>query len=61
MPPDGFHEHTDERIRGRVREKDEIEAERVTVSERNRARQTGESPRNRFGGYLGWGYCGDVE
>jgi phosphohistidine phosphatase SixA len=50
VAPDGFHEHTDERIRGGVGEKDEIETERVTVSERYRARQTGEGPRNRFGG-----------
>jgi hypothetical protein len=58
---DGFHDDTDERIRGSVGEKDEIETERVTVSERYRASQTGECPRERFGGYLNWGYRVDVE
>lgn len=58
---DGFHDYADERVRGSVGEKDEIETERVTVSEGYRARQTGEGPRNRFGGYLNWGYRGDVE
>jgi hypothetical protein len=50
MLPDGFHDYTDERIRGSVRKKDEIETKRVTVSERYRARQTGEGPHKRFGG-----------
>jgi hypothetical protein len=58
---DGFDDHTDERIRGSVGKKDEIETERVTVSKRYRARQAGESPRNCFGGYLNWGYRVDVE
>jgi hypothetical protein len=58
---DGFDDDADERVGGGVGEKDEIDTERVTVSERYRARQTGEGPRNCFGGYLGWGYRGDVE
>jgi len=60
-PPDCFHDYTDEGIRCSVRKKDEIEAERVTVSKGYWARQTGESPRKRFGGYLNWGDCVDVE
>ncbi len=61
VAPDGFHDHTDEGICGSVGKKDEIETERVTVSKRYRAGQAGESPRKRFGGYLNWGDCVDVE
>jgi len=49
-PLDGFHDDTDQGIRGGVRQKDDIDAERVTVSKGYWARQTGESPRKRFGG-----------
>jgi hypothetical protein len=45
-----LYEHTDQGIRGSVGEKDEIETERVAVSEGDWARQTGESPHDRFGG-----------
>jgi hypothetical protein len=38
VAPDDFYEHTDERIGGSIRKKDEIDTERVTVSKRYRAR-----------------------
>jgi len=42
---DGFDDEADERVGGGVGEEDEIETERVTVSEGYRAGQTGEGPR----------------
>ena len=47
--PDGFRDYPDERIRGSVGKKDEIETKRVTASKRNRASQA-EGPDHRFGG-----------
>ena len=41
MLADGLYDYTDERISGGIREKDEIETERIAVSEGYWAGQTG--------------------